>query len=171
MGTGLVRNGLGDGFAGVGCDLAWHGGYPGITMSDGAGALAGAEGVPANVAVVVLGYHNTRSETKTGHFAVAVDQVMKAAGPRLVIWPLLERTPDCSATYTNAVADADAELQAAAGRWPNLVLVDYPSFLQAHPEYSEHRCPHLIPSGYQSTAQWLAGEVRRVVDSHPTIGG
>ncbi len=167
VGTGIANQGLDTALAGVGCGLAWKGGYPGITVTDGANALAGAGAVPANVAVVVLGYHNARSETRNGHFPGLIDHVMESAGPRTVIWPLLAQTPDCSATYTDAVADADAELQAATARWPNLVLVDYPSLLGAHPEWSENRCPHLLAPGYRATAEWLASEVRRVVDAAP----
>jgi len=165
IGTGVIKNGFGPSLAGVGCELLWSGGYPGITIADGATALASAEGQPADVAVVVLGYHNTRSETRSGRFPRLIDTVMKAAGERIVVWPLLGRTPDCSATYSNAVAAADQLLRAATARWPNLVLVDYPSVIGAHPEYSEHRCPHLVASGYRATAQWLAGEVRRVIDA------
>ena len=68
---------------------------------------------------------------------------MKAAGLRLVIWPLL------------------------GGR----VFVDSPSFLLAPPDEGAHRCSHLTPSGYIATERWLAGEALCVVDDHPMIGG
>ena len=35
----------------------------------------------------------------------------------------------------------------------------------AHPEYSQNRCPHLVNSGSKAVGQWLAGEVRRIVDT------
>ena len=59
---------------------------------------------------------------------------------------------------------ANGLLQQAQARWPNLVLADFAALLAAHPEYSEQRCPHLLPAGYHARAVWLAGEVRRLVD-------
>src|SRR5436305_167576 len=82
-----------------------------------------------------------------------------AAHGRLVVWPLLAATSDCSAGYQRALLGANDELRAATRRWTNLALLDYPAFLAPHPEYSEHRCPHLLPAGYAATATWLASEV------------
>jgi hypothetical protein len=165
VGTGILNNGLQGALGGVGCSLAFRGGFPGMAMAEGAQALRGAAAVPANVAVVVIGYHNTRSEVLHGRFAVLVDAVVQAAGERLVVWPLLGRTPDCSAAYSDAVARADEQLQAATARWPNLVVADYPAFIAAHPEFAVKDCPHLLPKGYAAAGAWLAGEVRRVLDA------
>ena len=136
-------------------------------MGDGAALLAGGDGAATNVAVIVLGFHNTRSEVAAGGFAARIDAVMGAAGDRLVVWALLAGTAECSASYQQALSAADDELRAAQQRWPRLELVDYPTFLAAHPEYSNHDCPHLVAAGYQAVANWLAGEVRRVVDARP----
>ena len=134
-------------------------------MEQGAGALAAASDVPANVAVVVLGYHNAVSQTRSGAFPGLIDAVMAGAGERIVVWPMPGRTPDCGASYSTAVATESQLLQEATARWPNLVPVDYPSVIAAHPEYSQQRCPHLVNSGSHAVGQWLAGEVRRIVDA------
>jgi hypothetical protein len=118
----------------------------------------------ATVAVVSLGYVNTRSEVARGHLGTAIDQVVAAAGPRRVVWVNLAATADCSRSYTQAVGVANGLLQQAQARWANLVLADFATLLADHPEYSEQRCPHLLPAGYQARADWLAGEVRRLVD-------
>lgn len=165
LGMGTLRNGLPQALAGVGCPLVWYGGYGGMETSAGARLLAQNQAKPTNVALVMLGYHNARSEVSRGMFPGLIDQVMKGAGDRLVVWPLLGSTSDCSAGYKVALVRANKELQEATARWPNLVLADYPSFTAPHPEYSENRCPHLLPPGYRAAASWLAGEVRRLVDA------
>ena len=167
VGIDLFNNGLGDRLAFAGCDLKWTGGHRGITVTDGAAALAGAKQIAAHVALVILGYHDTRSETQSGRFPALIDTVMAAAGPRLVVWPMLGATDDCSANYKIAVGAANSDLQRAAARWPNLLLVDYTSLIAAHPEYSQRRCPHLLASGSRAVAGWLAGQLRQAVDSAP----
>jgi hypothetical protein len=166
VGQDLFHNGFGGSLAGVGCQLAATTGARGITMPEGATYLARARDVPANVAVVVLGYHNAVSQTRSGQFPALIDAVMAAAGDRLVVWSLPGRTPDCGVAFTNAVAVQAQLVHEAMARWPNLVPVDYPAVIDAHPEYSQHRCPHLLNSGSRAVGQWLAGEVRRVVDAH-----
>ena len=170
VGIDLFDNGLGDRLEFAGCDLKWTGGHRGITVTDGAGELASARSITADVALVILGNHNTRSETLAGHFPSLIDAVMTAAGPRLVVWPTLGATDDCSANYKIAVGAANNSLQEATTRWPNLVLVDYASLLAAHPEYSQRRCPHLLASGSKAVAGWLAGQVREVVDRRLAAG-
>ena len=93
-----------------------------------------------------------------------IDEVVAAAGDRTVVWPMVGRTPDCGTSYSNAAVVASQQLQEATTRWPNLVVLDYPSVINAHPEYSQNRCPHLLNSGSQAVGMWLAGEVRRIVD-------
>ena len=134
-------------------------------MPQGAAHLARARDVPANVAVVMLGYHNAVSRTRSGDFPAMIDAVMEAAGQRIVVWSLPARTADCGPSFTNAMAVEGQLVHEAMGRWPNLVPVDYPSVLSAHPEYSQNRCPHLVNSGSHAVGEWLAGEVRRVVDA------
>ena len=90
---------------------------------------------------------------------------MEAAGDRIVVWSLPGRTSDCGPSFTNAVAREGQFVREAMGRWPNLVPIDYPAVIDAHPEYSQHRCPHLVNSGSHAIGEWLAGEVRRVVDA------
>lgn len=165
LGMGTLRNGLPQALAGVGCTLVWYGGYGGMETSTGAQLLAQNKAKPTNVALVMIGYHNARSEVSRGMFPGLIDQVMKGAGDRLVVWPLLGSTSDCSAGYKVALVRANKELQEATARWPNLLLADYPSFTAPHPEYSENRCPHLLPPGYRAAGLWLAGEVRRLVDA------
>ena len=170
LGMGTLRNGLPQALAGVGCKLVWNTAYGGMETSIGAQLLAKNTGQPSNVALVMLGYHNAKSEVSQGMFPGLIDQVMKGAGDRLVVWPLLWYTSDCSAGYKQALVRANQELHAAQARWPNLLLADYPTFVVPHPEYSEHRCPHLLPPGYRATAAWLAGEVRRLVDQRAATG-
>ena len=170
LGAGTLRNGLADALGRVGCPLVWKEAYGGMPIAVGATLLARAGTAPSNVALVMLGFHNARSEVFGGRFPARIDAVVRAAGGRVVVWPLLASTSDCSAGYKAALVRADDELRAATLRWPNLELVDYPAFLAPHPEYSEHRCPHLLPPGYGAAAAWLAGEVRQVVErraGHP----
>jgi hypothetical protein len=165
VGQDLFNNGFGDSLANVGCQLAATTGARGITMEQGAAYLARARDVQANVAVVVLGYHNAVSQTRSGEFPAFIDAVMTAAGDRIVVWSLPGRTPDCGVNFTNAVALETQLVHEATGRWPKLVPVDYPAVIDAHPEYSQNRCPHLVNSGSRAVGAWLAGEVRRVVDA------
>jgi len=164
LGLGTLRNGLTEALGGVGCMLVWKEAYGGMPIGVGADLLAGAGGAPANIALVILGFHNARSEVGKGRFPRRIDAVVQAAGARLVVWPMLASTADCSNGYKDALVRANQELQAATLRWPNLVLADYPAFLAGHPEFSENRCPHLVPPGYGAAAAWPAGEVRRLLE-------
>ncbi len=165
VGQDVFSNGFGASLANVGCHLAAATGARGITMPEGAAYLARARDVPANLVVVVLGYHNAVSQTRSGQFPALIDAVMEAAGDRTVVWSLPAPTPDCGPSFTNAVAVQTRLVYEAMGRWPTLVPVDYPSVIGAHPEYSQHRCPHLVGSGSRAVGVWLAGEVRRVADA------
>ncbi len=165
VGQDLFSNGLSASLANVGCQLVGTTGARGITMPQGATYLARARDVQANVAVVLLGYHNAVSQTRSGDFPAMIDAVMEAAGDRIVIWSLPGRTPDCGPSFTNAMAREGQFVLDAMGRWPNLVPVDYASVINAHPEYSQNRCPHLVNSGSRAVGEWLAGEVRRIVDA------
>lgn len=165
VGSGLIAQGLDESLAAVGCELLWTGGRPGITVTAGATELSGTSAIDAEVALVILGYHNTRSETQSGRFPALIDTVMSAAGQRQVVWPLLGATLDCTDSYKTATGVANDNLRDATTRWPNLVLVDYTAELAAHPEYSEQRCPHLLPEGSRAVSTWLAGQVRAAVDA------
>jgi hypothetical protein len=165
VGQDIFNNGFDASLANVGCQLAAATGARGITMQQGATYLARDRDVQANVAVVVLGYHNAVSQTRSGEFPALIDAVMQAAGNRVVVWSLPGRTPDCGVSFTNAVAVQSQLVHDAMGRWPKLVPVDYPSVIAAHPEYSQHRCPHLVNSGSRAVGAWLASEIRRVVDT------
>jgi hypothetical protein len=165
LGYGTLQNGLEAALASVGCPLVWSSARPGMEMAEGAAALAAAGDTGANVVLVSMGYVNTRMHQRKAEFPALIDQVLKAAGDRTVVWPTLGRTADCSATYVQALAQANQQLEAAKARWPKLVLIDYPSLIDAHPEYSQHRCPHLVSAGYEARSAWLASEVRRIVDS------
>ena len=89
LGMGTLRNGLPQALAGVGCKLVWNTAYGGMETSVGAQLLAKNTGQPSNVALVMLGYHNAKSEVSQGMFPGLIDQVMKGAGDRIVVWPLL----------------------------------------------------------------------------------
>ncbi len=166
VGTGTLENGLGDALARVGCPLVWEAAYRGMPIGDGAARLGQAATTESTIALVVAGFHDTRSEVGAGRFPARIDAVMQAAGHRLVVWALLAPTAECSASYQQALSTANEELVAAKQRWPNLELLDYPSLLAGHPEYSAHDCPHLVAAGYRALATWLADELRHVVDAH-----
>jgi len=165
LGYGTLQNGLEAALAGAGCPLVWSAARPGMEIAEGAAALKAAGDTGTNVVLVSMGYVNTRMHMRNGDFPALIDQVLKAAGDRTVIWPTLGRTSDCTASYVQAIGQANSLLQAAKAKAPNLVLIDYPTFIDAHPEYSQHRCPHLTSAGYQARSAWLASEVRRVVDA------
>ena len=165
VGIDLVSNGLKDALAFGGCTLKWTGGNRGIEVVDGADVLAAASGVEADVVVVMLGYHNANSNGRAGRYPGFIDTVMQAAGQRLVIWPLYAATDDCSSNYKQGISQANQSLRDATARWPNLRLVDYPSVLAAHPEYSQQRCPHLLSSGSKEVAGWLAGQIRETANA------
>ena len=114
-----------------------------MEIAEGAAALKAAGDTGTNVVLVSMGYVNTRMHMRNGDFPALIDQVLKAAGDRTVVWPTLGRTSDCTATYVQAIGQANELLAAAKAKAPNLVLIDYPAFIDAHPEYSQHRCPHL----------------------------
>jgi hypothetical protein len=165
VGTGVLRNGLADDLGGVVCPLVWHAAYGGMPINVGIDLLARASDQPSNVALVMLGFHNARSEVGAGRFPGWIDAVVAAAGGRTVVWPMLAYTNGCSAGYKQALTQADAELVEAQQRWPNLVLIDYPTLLAAHPEFDIGDCPHLTVAGYRAVGEWLASEVRRLVEA------
>jgi hypothetical protein len=165
VGQDVFNNGFGASLANVGCRLVNTTGARGITMEEGAAYLRQARGVSAAVAVVILGYHNSVSQTRDGGFAGRVDAVMQAAGDRLVVWSLPAKTPDCGAAFTQAMVVQRRVLEDATGKWPNLALVDYPSVIDAHPEYSQNRCPHLLDQGSRAVGSWLAGQIRQIADA------
>jgi peptidoglycan/LPS O-acetylase OafA/YrhL len=171
VGTGTLRNGLEEALRRHGCALVFHAAYGGMKVRVGAQRLAASRGAGSNVAIAMLGFHNAREEVGRGRFPGLIDAVVGAAGNRLVVWPLLGSTSDCSDGYKAALVRANEELRRATARWPNLLLVDYAGFLAAHPEYSENRCPHLLPSGYRATADWLAAQVRRAITARGTEPG
>lgn len=164
VGIDLLDNGLKDRLAFAGCNLKWTGGNRGIGVEDGADLLAGVSDIEADVVLMMLGYHDANSNGRAGRYPGFIDIVMQAAGPRLVVWPMYGATDDCSANYKEGIRMANQSLQDATARWPNLRLVDYPSLLAAHPEYSQERCPHLLASGSSEVAGWLAGQVREAVN-------
>ncbi len=165
VGTGVINHDFDAALAGVQCELVWKGGRPGITVAEGAAALGQAKGQPAEVAVVMLGFHNAYSMSRSGDFPGLIDTVMEAAGDRLVVWAMLAPPNDCSSAYKAATVKMNADLQTATGRWPNLALADYPTFLAAHPDYTENRCPHLIGAGYTAVGEWLASQVRLALEA------
>jgi len=165
VGIDLINNGLKDRLAFAGCDLKWTGGARGIEVEAGAGVLAGAADIDADIVLVMLGYHNANSNARRGRFPALIDMVVEAAGPRLVVWPMYGATDDCSANYKSGIAVANQSLQDATARWPNLRPVDYTSLLAAHPEYSQQRCPHLLANGSKEVAGWLAGQIRETANA------
>ena len=166
VGWGTLRNGLAAALAAVGCPLVWSSARPGMETAEGAAVVRRAGTAGSTVLIASLGYVRTTAHVQQGEFVKLIDQLMAAAGKRVVIWPMLGRTPECSAGYSQAIIVANKQLKAATERYPNLVLADYTTFITSHPEYTQHRCPHLSDPGYHQRALWLAGEVRRLVDLH-----
>ena len=166
VGWGTLRNGLAAALAAVGCPLVWSSARPGMETAEGAAVVRKAGSAGSTVLIASLGFVRTTAHIQQGEFVKLIDQLMAAAGKRVVVWPLLGRTPECSAGYSQAIIVANKQLRAATERYPNLVLADYTTFITSHPEYTQHRCPHLTDAGYHQRAVWLAGEVRRLVDLH-----
>ena len=81
-----------------GCPLVWSAARPGMEIAEGAAALKAAGDTGTNVVLVSMGYVNTRMHMRNGDFPALIDQVLKAAGDRTVVWPTLGRTSDCTAT-------------------------------------------------------------------------
>ncbi len=163
VGHDLVRNGLANALATVGCPITWSRVQRGSPLADGVQALAAAGGTSAEVIVVLQGY--SQAVSRRAEFAGLVDQVLHLARSRTVVWTLYGRTLDCSAGYQQTLLQLNQTLRAAVTRWPNLRLVDYPAVIAAHPEYSQHRCPHLLDAGSREVASWFAADVRRLVNT------
>jgi hypothetical protein len=164
VGTDLLLNGLAEALGGVGCTIAWSRARRGSPLFEGVQALtaATAETTATDTVLVLQGYSKARANR--ARFPAMLEGIMQAAGARTVVWPLYGPTSDCSAGYTETLAEANRLLVEAATRWPNLRLADYPAVIGAHPEYSQDRCPHLRGSGSTAVSQWLAAQVRLLVD-------
>jgi hypothetical protein len=162
VGHDLLLNGLASQLAGVGCPIAWSRVQRGSPLGDGVRALTAVNGSGADAIFVLQGY--SKASSHRGEFPGLVDQVMRMANGRPVVWTLYGRTSDCSAGYTRTLDGFNMKLLATAQQAANLRLIDYPAVIRAHPEYSQHRCPHLLAGGSRAVSAFMAGEVRRLVN-------
>ena len=122
---------------------------------DGLGVVRNSPGSP-DIAIVQLGYNDSN-----GAFASEVDQVMQALadrGVRIVGWVNLSerRTSGGTPTY----ARHNEILRSAAGKWPQLRILDWNAASSA-PAQSRWFTDgvHLTTSGQAQFALWLRGQI------------
>ena len=96
--------------------------------------------------VLLLGL-GTNDGPDRASFRKDIDALMAAAKGWPVVWSLVEGGP---------ALPVNAELRAAAQRYPNLRLIDFNPVVWAHPEYRTPDGIHLTPAGYRARAAFLA---------------
>lgn len=108
------------------------------------------------VLVVAVGYNES-----TEGYGDGVDRVMRAAlaqGANGVVWVTLRETND---TYRGT----NAEIRAAAERWPELVVADWDAYSSGKPWFREVG-PHLTTQGATALAAFLRPYVLRAATTH-----
>ena len=108
------------------------------------------------VLVVAVGYN----ESARG-YGDGVDRVMRAAraqGAEGVVWVTLRET---SEVYRRT----NAEIRAAANRWPELVVADWDAYSSGKPWFRKDG-PHLTTAGATALATFLRPYVLRAASKH-----
>jgi lysophospholipase L1-like esterase len=130
------------------------------------------QGQLGSVVVVELGANDFGDPPLFGQ---QIDPAMAAIGDRHVIW--------LTVSHFTPQADAlNAEIHAAAARWPNLTVADWASVVLANPNAVYSDGLHLTPSGYQLMAAFVlahvtawydefAGPSRPLVSAFGSAGG
>ena len=85
--------GLAAALVAVGCPLVWSSARPGMETAEGAVVVRGPAARARRCCIASLGYVRTTAHIQQGEFVKLIDQLMAAAGKRVVIWPMLGRTP------------------------------------------------------------------------------
>jgi hypothetical protein len=116
----------------------------------------GAPGALGDVVVLDLGYNDSDDPTV---FRGRIDAAMAAlSGVKRVIWLNQHE-------FTAGRAGMNAELVAAAARYPNLDVVDWNAEVAAHPTDVYGDAIHLTPSGQAAMAALVRQHFDRYVDS------
>jgi hypothetical protein len=131
----------------------------GRPTSDGPAILAAARPLPP-VVVVALGNNDGMTPSI---FAARIDATMRElVGVRHVVWYTM--TP-----FASWVPAANAQLVAAAARWPNLRLADWATVSETTAGGLLGRGPHLRPAGAQAFANLLFSTLRGVEGGTPIV--
>ena len=120
------------------------------------GMFQGAPGALGDVVVLDLGYNDSDDPTV---FRGRIDAVMAVlSGVKRVIWLNQHE-------FTAGRTGMNAELLAAAARYPNLDVVDWNAEVVAHPADVYGDAIHLTPSGQTAMAALVRQHFDRFVDS------
>jgi lysophospholipase L1-like esterase len=121
------------------------------------GALSTLGGARPNIGDVVVLDYGYNDGTDLGAWRSRVDQAMTILqGVPRVVW-LDQRE------FAPGRAEMNAELRAAAARYPNLDVVDWNAAVAAHPDYVYSDGIHLTPSGQQGMADLVHARVAAFV--------
>jgi lysophospholipase L1-like esterase len=90
-------------------------------------------------------------------FGQQLDQAMTVLGPRHVIWLTVSH-------FTPQADSINAEIAAAALRWPNLTVADWASVVAANPGSVYSDGLHLTPTGYQLMADFVLAHLNAWYD-------
>ncbi|HEX4493879.1 MAG TPA: hypothetical protein VH914_21940 [Acidimicrobiia bacterium] len=131
----------------------------GRPTSEGPAILAAARPLPP-VVVVALGNNDGMTPSI---FAARIDAVMRElVGVRHVVWYTM--TP-----FASWVPAANAQLVAAAQRWPNLRLANWSTVSEGTPGGLLGRGPHLRPAGARAFADLLFDTLREFDGGTPVV--
>lgn len=135
------------------CRLAWWDARSGRPTAEGVQVLAekARAGRLPDVIIVGLG---TNDQHRMGDFAGHVDEVMRLAGHRQVIWIDLAYEP---------VRDRlNAVLAQKAAWYPNLRTLEWDRHYWSHPEWQASDRIHATTAGYRGRAELMAGAAEQV---------
>jgi hypothetical protein len=132
----------------------------GRTTSQGADILASMQGRLPSVVVIELGNNDAAIPAS---FATHIDAVMRElAGADHVVWYTMSR-------FASWVPAANAELQAATDRWPNLELADWSTVAATTPGVLSGSGPHLMPAGGDAFSDLLFSTINGFDDRTPVV--
>jgi lysophospholipase L1-like esterase len=105
------------------------------------------------VVVVELGYNDCRAELST--YGDSIDNLLEQVPVETPVHWLTVADPNERRTCDETI---NAALTDAAGRWPNLTLLDFAALMDAHPEWTNDGT-HLNEEGRGAYAAWLHDEL------------
>jgi hypothetical protein len=122
--------------------------YEGTTPPTALSAVKSYGSRLGQVLVIDVGYNDSSSG-----YASGIDTIMRAAlkqGVRSVVWVTLREAGGYASDYKSI----NAEIKAAARRWPELVVADWNSYSAGKPWFGTDGL-HLSPSGAIALANFL----------------
>lgn len=136
------------------CSLAWWDARSGRPTAEGVQALAAKAraGQLPDVLVVGLG---TNDQHRMADFGGHVDEVMRLAGHRQVIWIDL--------AYEPVRERLNSVLAQKAAWYPNLRTLEWDRHYWSHPEWQAADRIHATTAGYRGRAELMAGAAEQVV--------